>query len=110
MRSVALGGSEVRKSRSKFTDPTDGGNVCYNRDCSIAHILNKKRRLKAVFDVLDVIAQEWYLSLSVWSLEPNGIVSSPTVRLVPWSLKTLFSDPETVTSGSSRFTSLVFVF
>ena len=51
MISVALGGSKIRKSRSNFSDPTEGSNV----KLSIAPIPNKKRRLKAVLDMLDGI-------------------------------------------------------
>ena len=55
MKSVALGGPKVRESRFGFSDPTDGGDVWPCRDCSIAPILNHKRRLKSVLDVLDGI-------------------------------------------------------
>ena len=90
MRSVALGGPKVRKSRSNFTDPIDGGNVRLYRDCYSALVLNEKRRLKAVLDMLDIFVGMVFHLLSAWSKEINF---SPMVWWVLWYLATLSSDP-----------------
>ena len=93
---------KVRKSRSNFTDPTDGGHVWFYRDCSIAPVLNKKRRLNAVLDVLDSIDMSGNSLTKCLELGSDGIERSPMVWWVLWSLKTSFSDTETVTSISFK--------
>ena len=70
VRFVAWRGSKVHKSLSNYSDPTDGGNDCLSRDCSIAPILNQRRRLKAVLGVFDGITRDgvfpFWMS-STWS-------------------------------------------
>ena len=110
MRSVALGGPKVRKSCSNFTDPTDGRNVRFFRDCSVSPILNQRRRKKAVLDVHDCIGKRMvFLLPGLWSLGLTGTKSSPKVWFVSSSLMILFSGTEMGTSGLSRNTSPVFL-
>ena len=52
-RVVRLGGPEVRKARSSVADAHDAGDVFMFRDSSIAPLLDLRRRLKAVMDMLD---------------------------------------------------------
>ena len=53
-----MGGSKVHKSRSNFSGPTDGSNVGLYRDYSTARILNQRRRLTAMLDMLDGIDRD----------------------------------------------------
>ena len=50
---VRLGGIKVRKVRSNAADALDAGDVFMCRDLSIAPVLDVRRRVKAVMDVLD---------------------------------------------------------
>ena len=51
-RVVRLGGHKVRKVRGNASDVVDGAGVFLYRDSSIAPLLDMRRRLKAVMDVL----------------------------------------------------------
>ena len=52
LRVVRLGGPKVRKVRGSAVDPADGGDIHLYRDSSIAPLLDLRRRLKVVFDLL----------------------------------------------------------
>ena len=52
-RVVRLGGHKVRKVRDNASDVVDGAGVFLYRDSSIAPLLDMRRRLKAVMDVLN---------------------------------------------------------
>ena len=49
---VRLGGPKVRKVRGSAVDPADGGYVHLHRDSYLAPLLDLRRRLKVVFDLL----------------------------------------------------------
>ena len=48
VRTVRLGGPEVRKARMNFADPQEGGDVFMHHDASTALLLDLRRRFKAV--------------------------------------------------------------
>ena len=50
---VCLGGPKVRKARARCADRGDGAQVDLYRDCSIAPLVDLRRRLR---DVLDTVA------------------------------------------------------
>ena len=52
-RVVWLSGPKVRKARGNAADAHEAGDVFMYRDSSIAPLLDLRRRLKAVIDVLD---------------------------------------------------------
>ena len=52
-RVVRLGGHMVRQVRDNVSDVVDGAGVLLYRDSSIAPLLDMRRRLKAVLDVLN---------------------------------------------------------
>ena len=52
LRVVRLGGTKVRNVRSGAVDPADGGDIHLYRDSSIAPLMDLRRRLKVVFDLL----------------------------------------------------------
>ena len=52
VRTVRLGGPKVRKARRNCADPLEGGDVFMYHDASSAVLLDLRRRLKAVGDVL----------------------------------------------------------
>ena len=52
-RVVRLGGPKVREARSNVADVQDAGDVFMYRDSSIAPLLDLRRRITAVMDVLD---------------------------------------------------------
>ena len=54
-RRVRLGGHKVRKVRSNTVDVHDAADVFLYRDSSISPLLDMRRRLKAVMDVLDAM-------------------------------------------------------
>ena len=56
MRSVTLGGPELRKSRPYFSDPNVGADAWLERDVSVASMLDQEL-LKAVLDALAGIAR-----------------------------------------------------
>ena len=53
IRVVRFGGPKVRKARGNVADVHEAGDVFMYRDSSIAPLLDLRRRLKAVMDVLD---------------------------------------------------------
>ena len=55
MRVVRLGGPKVRKARRNAADAHEGEDVVMYRDSSAAHLLDLRRRFKAVMDVLDAM-------------------------------------------------------
>ena len=59
-RVVRLGGPKVRKVRSSAVDPADGVGVHLYRDSSTAPLLDLRRRLKVVFDILGGILREGF--------------------------------------------------
>ena len=65
LRSVQLGGPRVRRARNNVADAAD---VFLYRDCSLAPLLDVRRRFKAVMDVLD-------------SMIRNGVSLSSSVEL-----------------------------
>ena len=56
-RTLRLGGPGVRKAWSNFAGLADGADVFVYRDCTVAHVLDIRRRLKAVVDVIDGIVR-----------------------------------------------------
>ena len=54
-RVVRLGGHRVRKARGYAADPHDAADVSLYRDSSIAPLLDLRRRLKAVMELVDVM-------------------------------------------------------
>ena len=52
LRVVRLGGPKIRKVRGNAVDPVDGRDVHLYRDSSLAPLLDLRRRLKVVFDIL----------------------------------------------------------
>ena len=52
---VRLGGHKVRKARCNVADVHDAADVFLYRDASIAHLLDMRRRFKAVMVVLDAM-------------------------------------------------------
>ena len=59
-RVVRLGGPKVRKVRGSAVDPADGGGIHLHRDSSTAPLLDLRRRLKVVFDILEGIIREGF--------------------------------------------------
>ena len=58
VRAVRLGGPKVRQARRNFADPVEGGDVFMNHDASTAVLLDLRRRLKAVVDVLRAVIRD----------------------------------------------------
>ena len=54
-RWVQLGGPWVRRARANAADALDAADVFLYRDLSIAPLLDKRRRFKAVMDILDAM-------------------------------------------------------
>ena len=54
-RVVKLGGHRVRKARGYAADPNDAADVSLCRDSSLALLLDLRRRLKAVMELVDVM-------------------------------------------------------
>ena len=54
VRTVRLGGPEVRKARGNFADPQEGDVFMYH-DASTALLFDLRRRLQAVVDVLNAM-------------------------------------------------------
>ena len=75
-RVVRLGGPKVRKVRSSAVDRADGVGVHLYRDSSTAPLLDLRRRLKVVFDILGGILRRVSLLLAPLSLLISGVVSS----------------------------------
>ena len=59
-RVVRLGGPKVRKVRGSAVDPADGGCIHLYGDSSTAPLLDLRRRLKVVFDILGGIIREGF--------------------------------------------------
>ena len=59
-RVVRLGGPKVRKLRSSAVDPADGVGFHLYRDSSTTPLLDLRRRLKVVFDILGGILREGF--------------------------------------------------
>ena len=57
---VRLGGPKVRKARARCSDPGDGALVDLYRDCSIAPLVDLRRRLRAVLDVIAAIGRSGF--------------------------------------------------
>ena len=64
-RVVKLGGHKVRKARGYAADAHDAADVFLYRDSSIAHLLDLRRRLKAVMELVDAIRYGVSLSRSI---------------------------------------------
>ena len=65
-RVVRLGGPKVRKVRGNAVDPVDGRDVHMYRDSAIAPLLDLRRRLKVVQDVLsDMVRSGFSLARSL---------------------------------------------
>ena len=58
MRAVRLGGPKVRKARTNVADAHEEGDVFLYRDSSAAPLLDLRRRIKAVMDVLDAMIRD----------------------------------------------------
>ena len=65
---VRLGGPKVRKVRSSAVDRADGVGVHLYRDSSTALLLDLRRRLKVVFDVLGGILREGFTLVCSYEL------------------------------------------
>ena len=65
-RVVELGGHKVRKARGYAADAHDAADVFLYRDSSIAPLLDLRRRLKAVMELVDADDSLWCLSFSVY--------------------------------------------
>ena len=61
-RVVRIGGPEVRKVRGNIVDPIDGRDVHLYRDSSIAPLLDLRRRVKVVGDVLGEMVRSGFSS------------------------------------------------
>ena len=59
-RVVRLGGPKVRKVRGSTVDPAGGGDVHLYRDSSLAPLLDLRRRLKVVFDLLGGVIRDGF--------------------------------------------------
>ena len=57
---VRLGGPKVRKARARCADPGDGAQVDLYRDASAAPLVDLRRRLRAVLDVLVAIRRSGF--------------------------------------------------
>ena len=57
---VRLGGPKVRKARARCSDPGDGAQVDLYRDASTAPLVDLRRRLRAVLDVLGAIRRSGF--------------------------------------------------
>ena len=57
---VRLGGPEMRSARARCADPADGAQVDLYRDNSIAHLIDLRRRLRSVLDVVGAIGRSGY--------------------------------------------------
>ena len=57
---VRLGGPKMRSARARCADPGDGAQVDLYRDRSTAPLIDVRRRLKAVLDVVGAIDRSWY--------------------------------------------------
>ena len=55
LRSVQLGGPRVRRARANAADAVDAADVFLYRDCSLAPLLDMRRRFKAVMDLLEAM-------------------------------------------------------
>ena len=58
MRVVRVGGPKVRKARRNAAGAHEGGDVFMYRDSSAAPLLDLRRRIKAVMDVLDAMIRD----------------------------------------------------
>ena len=63
-RVVKLGGPEVHKARGNVADAHDLSDVFLSWDSSIAPLLDVRRRMKAVMDLLDYDS-EWAVACTV---------------------------------------------
>ena len=57
---VKLGGPKMRSARARCADPGDGAQVDQYRDSSIAPLIELRRRLRAVLDVVGAICRSGY--------------------------------------------------
>ena len=57
-RTVRLGGPKVRKASRNSADPIEGGDVFMHHDASTAVLLDLRRRLEAVGDVLHAVIRD----------------------------------------------------
>ena len=57
-RSVRLGGPKVRRACRNFADPQEGGEVSLYHDVSTAPLLDLRRRLKLVVDLLSAMIRD----------------------------------------------------
>ena len=57
---VRLGGPKVRKARARCADPGDGAQVDLYRDSSTAPLVDLRRRLRAVLDVLTAVRRSGF--------------------------------------------------
>ena len=75
---VRLGGPKVRKVRGSVVDPAGGGDVHLCRDSSLAPLLDLRRRLKVVYDVIgDMLRNCFTLARSLeLAAQWSGILST----------------------------------
>ena len=86
-RVVRLGGHQVRKARGNVADALDAADVFLYRDSSVAPLLDMRRRLKAVMDVLGAMIH-------------SGISLSRSVELTAqWDRILALGSPYLVTLG-----------
>ena len=57
-RSVRLGGPKVRRARRNFADPQEGSEVSLYHDVPTAPLLDLRRRLKLVVDLLSTMIRD----------------------------------------------------
>ena len=57
---VRLGGPKVRKARARCAHPGDGAQVDLYRDASVAPLVDLRRRLRAVLDVLAAVRRSGF--------------------------------------------------
>ena len=72
-RTVKLGGHKVRKARGYAADAHDAADVFLYRDSSIAPLLDLRRRLKAVIELVDAMIRMVFLFLGLLSCLFSGI-------------------------------------
>ena len=71
---VRLGGPKVRRIRARCSDPGDGALVDLYRDHSVAPLVDLRRRLRAVLDILAAIGRSGFTISRDLSLLVSGVL------------------------------------
>ena len=85
-RAVTLGDPRIRRARGHAGDAVDAGDVFLYRDSSTAPLLDLRRRLKVVLDVLDALIRHgvsWAWSVELTS-QWDRILRAAPVHPVTW--------------------------